>query len=227
MTNYDISWYIMIYHDISWHIMTFCHTNKKHHFIAKARNYWDYWEDDVVAWPVTSVHHQPALLVSSPSSLDSRPALPYSARYKPHTQSLQRQREFKQRGLITLHSTRYKQHTQSFLLYTEKETKASYWGSSMSPKPSTQKGKQKDHITKVQCLTYFSPKLSTQKGKQRDHIAEGTASFDLPPTSLVALQSEILSLMSWSRTRDKAFFFSSTLRGYGTCDIQTRKYLSE
>ena len=37
--------YIMIYHntmiylDISWHIMTFCHRNKKHCFVAKARNY--------------------------------------------------------------------------------------------------------------------------------------------------------------------------------------------
>ena len=140
--------------------------------------------------------HQPALLVSSPSSLDSRPALPYSARYKPHTQSLQRQRqrqrEFKQRdhielpysalctvqathskstktkrvhsiaGLpcLTLHdrsytlnnvshtstyieltySARYKPHNQcllqSFLLYTEKEIKGSYSGSSMFHKLS-------------------------------------------------------------------------------------------
>ena len=39
MTNYDIKWYIMICPYISWHIMTFCHENKKHHFVMKARNY--------------------------------------------------------------------------------------------------------------------------------------------------------------------------------------------
>ena len=43
ITYHDISWsikiYIMIYLDISWHIMTFCHKNKKHHFVAKACNY--------------------------------------------------------------------------------------------------------------------------------------------------------------------------------------------
>ena len=28
-----------IYHDSSWHIMTFCHKNKKFHFVTKACNY--------------------------------------------------------------------------------------------------------------------------------------------------------------------------------------------
>ena len=126
---------------------------------------------------------------------------------------------------------------QSTLLYTEREIKGSYWAAllcslhatshTLKAFYSTLRRKQRDHIAEVQCLIYFSPILFTQKGKQRDHIAEGTASFDPPSTSMVALQSEILSVMSWSRTRDKAFFFSSTLRGYGTCDIQTRKYLSE
>ena len=110
---------------------------------------------------------------------------------------------------------------QSTLLYTEREIKGSYWAALLCSLHatshtlnvfskafySTLRRKQRDHIAEVQCLIYFSPILFTQKGKQRDHIAEGTASFDPPLTSLVALQSEILSVMSWSRTRDKAFSF--------------------
>ena len=42
MTYHDKLWHIMIYHDTSWYIMTYhdiWHKDKKHHFVAKARNY--------------------------------------------------------------------------------------------------------------------------------------------------------------------------------------------
>ena len=36
---HDIWWHILTNHDISWQIMTFCHKNKKLHFVAETRGY--------------------------------------------------------------------------------------------------------------------------------------------------------------------------------------------
>ena len=127
---------------------------------------------------------------------------------------------------------------QSTLLYTEREIKGSYWAALLCSLHAT------SHT-----LNVFSEAFTEKEakgsfcGSSMSHILLSNSFYTERETKgsycgrncifwsashqLGALQSEILSLMSWSRTRDKAFFFSSTLRGHGTCDIQTRKYLSE